>query len=895
MRTKKLQIALEFMLVFTFVMTIFIILFAIISSRASLLFNQQVFSQVSYVAQQVAQQLNIALNSGSGYSANILLQSGYGINPYNITLLNSGEIIVAAQQAGQRIQSIAFSQARNVYAGNLINTGSMRLQNFFGLICVDAACPAPSNYSSGTSLSTQVVHAARFNGASSYMTANAPQINTAGGGYNTVSFWVYWTGTNGQMPFGFFTWPGGSPGYGLLYESASCFGFDTLNSDVYGINPSNSIGRWTYVTAVFYNGAYTGNNKLYINGKQQSLAQCFGSASSGTATTTLQLSGQTGTSNYYFGGSVADLQIYNTALSAAQANTLYQEGISGSPVISSNVVGWWPLNGNPYDYSGNNNTGTPHNIVFPTVAELAVKAANARGSGINNTLVGFASSLGSFARSPFASNLTNSNGMATAFLNQNLTGGPALVAFAAYPGSLGEQKNLSAWWPLTPGFMNLTPVHGIVSWWPLNGNANDYSGKNSGTATNVIYSQGNTLPSSFSVADFNGQSSYISTGANSLPVGSSPRSVFAWVYLNGNNLANDYNIFSYGTAATAEQARLSISSTCGSSLCASFEGNGDNFYSTMKATRGTWHFIGYTYGAGSSQVTVYLDGQSQTGSLSQALNTVIPSSDPSDIGKASGGVSASVYLFNGSIASVQVYNTALTPLQAAQLYSEEIQGQPVGFTAANAYDISGYNDTGAAANIVYSNTGAVFSGTNDFISASANSLPIGSAARSVFAWFYFTGNTLSTPYGYAISYYGVPSTAETSMLSVHGGRLDFVGYGDNFNSTLNVTQNAWYFAGYSYAAAANTITLYLNGQSQTGSLSANTPLNTVVSSTAANGDHVIGSFGLGSSWNFTGTIADVQIYKSALTPVQAWQLYASGQPPTTNVTIPLSLLSSKPV
>ncbi len=54
---------------------------------------------------------------------------------------------------------------------------------------------------------------------------------------------------------------------------------------------------------------------------------------------------------------VSNLQIYNTTLSAAEALALYQEGIGGAPIRPQNIAGWWPLNGNINDYSGNNNNG----------------------------------------------------------------------------------------------------------------------------------------------------------------------------------------------------------------------------------------------------------------------------------------------------------------------------------------------------------------------------------------------------------------------------------------------------------------------------------------------------------------------------------------------------------
>ena len=102
---RKLQIAMEFMLVFLFVTAIFLVLFAIISSRGSLLFNQEAYSQTQQLAQQIAHSINTAYNGGNGYVSNTILESGFGLNNYNITILKNGEIIVTANEITQKIRS----------------------------------------------------------------------------------------------------------------------------------------------------------------------------------------------------------------------------------------------------------------------------------------------------------------------------------------------------------------------------------------------------------------------------------------------------------------------------------------------------------------------------------------------------------------------------------------------------------------------------------------------------------------------------------------------------------------------------------------------------------------------------------------------------------------------
>ena len=65
-----------------------------------------------------------------------------------------------------------------------------------------------------------------------------------------------------------------------------------------------------------------------------------------------------------FNGQLANEQLYNTSLSGPEVNALYLEGIGGAPIDLQNLVGWWPLNGNANDYSGNMNNGAPNNVVY---------------------------------------------------------------------------------------------------------------------------------------------------------------------------------------------------------------------------------------------------------------------------------------------------------------------------------------------------------------------------------------------------------------------------------------------------------------------------------------------------------------------------------------------------
>ncbi len=123
------------------------------------------------------------------------------------------------------------------------------------------------------------------------------------------------------------------------------------------------------------------------------------------------------------------------------------------------------------------------------------------------------------------------------------------------------------------------------------------------------------------VAQFNGQTSYVSTGTTNLPLGSSARSVFAWIYVTGVS-GGTYVVESYGTQVLNNWAGLSVEQN---PLVLRFFAGSNDYLSTLGISRNAWHFVGYSYVAGANTVTVYVDGQSQTGSLSAgiALNTAL--------------------------------------------------------------------------------------------------------------------------------------------------------------------------------------------------------------------------------------------------------------------------------
>lgn len=141
-------------------------------------------------------------------------------------------------------------------------------------------------------------------------------VDTSPGAKTSVAFWMYWDGGNNVMPIGWNVHD--------LWLVSGVFGFNTGNSDVFGISSSGLANGWHHVVAVFTNGAVA-SNELYIDGVKQTLTQRLSSPNNGNAyvRSTLQVSGWGANSGYRFSGHIDDVKVYNGALSQAEVNAAY--------------------------------------------------------------------------------------------------------------------------------------------------------------------------------------------------------------------------------------------------------------------------------------------------------------------------------------------------------------------------------------------------------------------------------------------------------------------------------------------------------------------------------------------------------------------------------------------
>ncbi|HVC58103.1 MAG TPA: LamG-like jellyroll fold domain-containing protein [Candidatus Acidoferrales bacterium] len=144
----------------------------------------------------------------------------------------------------------------------------------------------------------------------------------------------------------------------------------SVNSHIYnysvaGYNTGSlpKANTWYFTCFTFDAQPSVATSYYYLNGRQ------FNGAFSESLYTTYNVGG---TGNFVIGVGpggysnveISNVQVYSSEISANDVNALYLEGIGGAPVNLQSLVGWWPLNGDAVDYSGNGNNGAMANVIL---------------------------------------------------------------------------------------------------------------------------------------------------------------------------------------------------------------------------------------------------------------------------------------------------------------------------------------------------------------------------------------------------------------------------------------------------------------------------------------------------------------------------------------------------
>lgn len=286
-----------------------------------------------------------------------------------LTIIGSCTFADAAQAATLVAQYRMEDAIWNGTAGELKDTAGYTGGPFNGRAI---GSPAPSPATVGPAITGGTCGYASMPGPTgnggAFSIPNLP-VSTVAGAKTSVSFWMYWDGTNSVMPIGWNTHD--------LWFSGVNFGFNTGNSDIYGISSAGLANGWHHVVAVFTNGNVTGN-QIYIDGVAQILTQRQSTPNNGNAVVqgTLQVGGWTRDTNYRFSGRIDEVKVYNGALILSEVNTLYNE----THACPAQAVAQWRMDEESWngtaneivDSSGNGNNAQAFNSANTTDGSRAI-------------------------------------------------------------------------------------------------------------------------------------------------------------------------------------------------------------------------------------------------------------------------------------------------------------------------------------------------------------------------------------------------------------------------------------------------------------------------------------------------------------------------------------------
>lgn len=207
-----------------------------------------------------------------------------------------------------------------------------------------------------------------------------------------------------------------------------------------------------------------------------------------------------------------------------------------------------------------------------------------------------------------------------------------------------------------------TLTSGLVSYYNMQGNSNDYFGSNNGTDTSVTY--GTAYGKVNEGGNYNGSTSYSSMGNVMAFEYTQPFSIAAWVY---NNSSGASNIISK-QQNTSPYAGYGIGTTSGGTL-QFFLYNGSGFVDNFPSSYiGTWTFIVATYDGSNTDagITLYVNGASvaKSNQLNVPFTSTIVSTNPFQLS----GRGGSNNLYNGYLDEIGVWNRVLTSGEISELY-----------------------------------------------------------------------------------------------------------------------------------------------------------------------------------------------------------------------------------
>ena len=920
----KGQVAVEFIVVYSIMILIFILLFYVITTQRAQQLNQEDYSVLQLQAQNIVSYIDEAQGAANGFSVSIPINIAALSTPYNISISTTGVVELSMSIANQIVSAYAFSSARDVaingtleYEANGIAvyqvpsySATINVTQYDGIIYIDQK--PITNLGLTKSVVAQGIqggYAAYFNGVSSniLIPSSTPlELANSVKSY-TISAWLKLNSETSKMDvinyglagqYGYVIGIGGISPCGGTQVKVTKWGVADI---CIGSYPQDT--KWHFIT-LEYNSIGT---FLYIdgvlNGQSSNNAGIKGGISPLLFGTGSDVPGNAGN----FNGIIANVQIYNTSLTQNQIRTLYNEGIFGSPVQSNSIVGWWPLDGNSYDYSGNANYAQYSNVIFSTVASAGIYASKIGGGPQPNDLIGaIISNNNANSNSIVSTFYTNTSGTSTLIPIYN-TIEPNLDIYA-FNGNLSTQNALVAWWPMYYGTnLQSNAVYdisgngneGIFSQKLLSPQSNqtnfmalNFPGDNPTIPNNALYDGYIKIPNAGTMLNINGNNQ---------------TTLVLWAKYNGGNPNHCEGLFgSGGVNSIFTGFQLMGYGNGGECQFAYLNGNTISWASSSNSLPvGRWVMLTFEMASNAQKNTfgyasIYLNNTLYPQSMVNKVQSIAPGNNIYVIGNDAWSQNG-LDTFNGVISNVQLYGSILSQSQIASLYSQgpistplpnmgiigwwPLDGSPKDYSGNSnngniEYNVSGINQ----AYDYNSSTGpyiSTFNGINGVNVYSENNLLI-NGPYSIGMWFStsrgpdvpFYSDLLSTQNPHSLNTYYLaictkgPPTCSNGIDSYIGDSAALITY---LNYTMQFSANTMYNVVES--VGDNGVQMYINGINESYKTYSSTPSLLGVSSPY---DYISIGTGISPSTPFEGQIENVQIYNSIITPTQARQIYEQG-------------------
>jgi hypothetical protein len=374
--------------------------------------------------------------------------------------------------------------------------------------------------------------------------------------------------------------------------------------------------------------------------------------------------GQEVNENRPFTGLIDEVQVYNTALSAAQVQAIYNAGSAGmyaAQTASTTTV---------------SSSASPAQVGDPVTFTASVSPSSATGT---ITFMDNGTSLGT---------KTLSGGQAT-FTTSALALGVHRIS-ALYSGDATYSGSVS---PAINQIENLDGAKcapqpaGLLDWYPAEGNTNDTIGGNNGIVEGSVSYAPGVVGQAFSFAG----SGDVALSLPSLNTAWGTQvTVSFWMNWSGNDNEMPFGFTSYDLWLNSGHFGFNT-------------GNGDIWGISSSGLANTWTYVTAVFSNGDPHENqIYINGVLQT--LSQQFGSTSSSAQVATQAKIGSWNNNSNYLFNGLIDEVQIFNGALTAAEIQSIYQAGAAGVCAVETPTTTTVSSSQNPANVGASLTFTAT-----------------------------------------------------------------------------------------------------------------------------------------------------------------------------------------------